>query len=326
PPVQNAPQQGGNGTQATLHQEQLSALLDSWKAPESGIATVSKENGLLAASYPVAAAVPPGASPAAQQQQQHLAPRPTAQRPVVGGFETVPALLDTAIDTDENSVVEATIPVGPFAGARVRAAGYKRINESVDMTFTEMWFNQRMYRIVAKPQDQTTGRTALSGDVNRRWFERIILPAFAKGLGATAQKFENAGNTAVTTPLGGVVQTFPNMPSAASIAGTFIAGVGSQAGEVMANDASQIPQKQVLIPAGTTIGIKFLAPVLASDEIGIDKSASAGFDAQTLNTLSQPASQPNPPPPTRAPAMAAPYGVPTQPGYVQPPRGYLQPY
>lgn len=47
--------------------------------------------------------------------------------------------------------------------------------------------------------------------------------------------------------------------------------MGQQAGKVLANDAANMPQKQVIRPMGSTIGIQFIGPVMASD--ALDKNA-----------------------------------------------------
>ncbi|MNJ49454.1 hypothetical protein D3C77_446840 [compost metagenome] len=207
---------------------------------------------------------------------------------ILDDFIRIPALLATDLDTDENSVVFAVVPSGPYQGLTVIAQGYKRINESIDMTFTVMKWRGRSYNITAKAIDQNSLRSALSGEVNNRYFTRIILPAIAAGIGRTGQLYEQSSSQNIITPQGGVIQTYPSTPDGKAVAGTMIGGIGEAAGRVLAQDAAQIPTKQVLIPKNETIGIQFMAPVLSTDDL----SAGASAPVTDLKALSQPASQP----------------------------------
>lgn len=164
-------------------------------------------------------------------------------------------------------MVEAGVPSGEFAGATVYSMGYKRINDSVDMTFTFMKWKNRTYRINAKSIDKSTMRSSLSGEVNNRYFSRILLPALAMGLARTGQLFEQANTQTVTTPFGGQIQSRSGSPSGRTIAGAIAGGAADAAGQVLRTDAAELPAKQVLIPRNETIGIRFIAPVVSSDEI-----------------------------------------------------------
>ncbi|MBI3903272.1 MAG: conjugal transfer protein TraO [Nitrosomonadales bacterium] len=265
---------------AKLLEEQTQALLANWKSVPHEAARETASNNFAQSL------APPPADPNAKSTTAAA-----VNQKIVEDFALVPALLETDIDTDENSVVIASIPTGDYAGAKVYAMGYKRLNNSVDMTFTYMKWQGRSYTITAKPVDQTTMRTALSGEVNTRWFSRIIIPAFAKGIGRTGQLYEQANAQNIITPEGGVIQTHPSTPSGSAVAGTIVGGIGTHAGEVLANDAANMPIKQVLIPKRTTIGIQFIGPVLTSNDVAA--AARAPNQPPTdLNALSEPASQP----------------------------------
>lgn len=218
---------------------------------------------------------------------------------IVEDFALVPAILKTDIDTDEDSMVMAYVPSGPYQGAMVYAMGYQRVTNTVDMTFTYMRFRGQSYNITAKPVDQQTRRTTLSGEVNNRYFQRIVLPAIASGLGRTGQLYEQANSQNIITNQGAVIQTYPTTPKASAVAGTMIGGMGNQAGQVMAQDAQRIPPKQVLIAQGTTIGIQFIGPVLSSDALNdqsgsITQQQQMAISAQQQQPIQQPMLQPQP--------------------------------
>jgi len=254
--------------------DQTHGLMSNWASVSHGVARVSADGaGYTKSIMRVAEIVPSEPGTAVVQK-------------VVNDFELVPAVLATDIDTDENSVVVANIHTGIYAGAKVFAMGYTRLTNTVDMTFTFMKWRGSAYKITAKAVDPTSMRTALSGEVNNRWFSRIVLPAIAMGIGRTGQLYEQASMQNIITPQGGVIQTYPSTPSGRAIAGTIIGGIGQQTGQVLANDIANTPVRQVVIKKGTTIGVQFIGPVLASAKVAEQES---GAD---LSVLSQPALQP----------------------------------
>ena len=212
-----------------------------------------------------------------------------ARRLVVPAFTLTPAILGTDIDTDENSMVEATIASGEFSGASVYAMGYKRLHNSVDMTFTFMKWQGRSYRINAKSIDKDSMRSVLSGEVNNRYLSRILLPALALGLGRTGQMFEQADTQSVVTPFGTVVQSRSGTPSSRSIVGAMVGGAATEAGQVLRGDAGQVPIKQVLIPRHQTIGIRFIDPVFESDEVGTQATGAEPADSAPTPSSPSPA-------------------------------------
>ncbi len=263
--------------------EQAQGLMGNWAAVAHSVSRVSTDAAEYAKSISPSGAAPQALTGAAPSVK------------IVEDFALVPATLKTDIDTDENSVVRARIASGQYAGAEVFALGYKRLTNTVDMTFTFMNWRGRSYKVTAKPFDQITGRTSLSGEVNNRYFSRIILPAITAGIGRAGQLYEQANAQNIITPQGGIIQTYPEKPNPTAVTGTIIGGIGHQGAQVLANDASNMPIKQVLIPAETTIGVQFIGPVLSSDEIspGATAPTQQGLvGADALSVLGQPAGQP----------------------------------
>nr|WP_172693420.1 conjugal transfer protein TraO [Pseudomonas fluorescens]AWH58529.1 Putative conjugal transfer protein TraO [Pseudomonas fluorescens] len=272
--------------------DQVKGLMTAWVEKPHSSVKVSEDEAYTQSIMPSSLAVA-GVSGASNQPAGNGTA--TAKAPdvvVIPGFTLAPSILKTEIDTDENSMVRAEIAAGPFAGAVCFAMGYKRINETVDMTFSYMEWKGHSYKINAKAVDPDSMRTALSGEVNNRYFQRIILPALAVAIGKTGQLYQQSSAQNIITSEGAVIQTYPETPDGAAVAGTFVGGIGQQAGKVLANDAANMPQKQVIRPLGTTIGIQFIGPVMASD--ALDKNAIQANQKDELNTLSQPAGQPKP--------------------------------
>lgn len=250
--------------------KQLQALVSDWEAAGHATARVSSDVEGYATSIRTAHN--------RQSSRETKAAEAKADTKIIQDFALVPALLKTDIDTDETSWVRAVVPAGKYAGAEVYAKGYTRITNTVDMTFSYMKYNGRSYKITAKAVDQESMRTTLSGEVNNRYFQRIILPAIAMGIGKAGQLYERANAQNIITPQGGIIQTNPSTPNGEAVAGTIIGGMGQQAGRVLASDAAKMPEKQVLIPKETTIGVQFIGPVLASDDIAGKADKDVGLD------------------------------------------------
>lgn len=263
--------------------EQLGAFVAEWTPAVHGKARVAE---LLPGG--------PGALPAAPGRSDTPPPTAPARR-IVPAFMLVPAVLGTDIDTDEDSWVRARIPVGQYAGAVLHARGYRRHNNTVDVTFNFMEWQGRVYRVNAKAVDSDSMRTNLSGEVNNRYWSRIILPALALGLGRAGRLFEEADTQTSYTPLGGAIQTRSGTPSGRAIRGTIAGGAATEAGRVLQADAGQLPAKQILIAKSGTIGVQFLEPVLSTDDLEGAVRAAPDSDA---------AAPPAAPPPSPAAGRA----------------------
>lgn len=244
--------------QGRFFEAQVQAMMSSWVAPPPSAARVTK-----VADYAGSLAPALGNTGRASSG----APSVDAAYVLIPGYTLAAAELHTNIDTDETSVTEACIPAGPLAGACLYAQDYKRLGDSADFTFNAMAWHGRTYKVNAKPVDMTTQRTSLRGEVNNRYWSRIVVPSLALGLAKAGQLYQESGTQAVVSPLGGVTITSPQSPGGKAVAGTVIGGMAQQAGTVLAQDAAAEPVKQVTVPADTTIGIRFLAPVTAADEV-----------------------------------------------------------
>lgn len=271
--------------------EQTQGLLANWAAVPHSAARVSQVADYAKSLVRTSAGESGTAAPALPQQR------------IVAAFALAPAILETDIDTDETSMVSAYIPSGPYADARVFAMGYKRLNETVDMTFTYMEWNGRAYKINAKAIDKDSMRSALSGEVNNRYLSRIFVPALAIGLGKAGQLYEQQNSQTIITPLGSVIQTQSGPPTGRAVAGAFVGGLAHQAGQVLTHDAAQMAIKQVLIPKNETIGVRFIEAVLTSSEISSGASAPAAGETPRLEGGGAPAMQTNPAQPGGATAL-----------------------
>ncbi|MDL4860782.1 conjugal transfer protein TraO [Halomonas elongata] len=285
PPPQRQPQ---NHQVSDALVNNVQGMMASWAPKPSGIANTvqtewqqanSRQNSHVRNADHEAGAQS-GSVREAQQALNHK---------IVPDYAVIPAILETNIDTDENSLVTAEVPAGPYAGMRFYASGYQRLENTVDFTFTAMRWQGKTYAVNAKPLDVETKRTALSGDVNSRYFERIVIPALARGVARAGELYEEAAETTVVTGLGTTVQTNDGAVNDREVAGAFVGGLADQTANVLEQDASRVPIKQVLVDGNTTIGIQIIGSITAADEIGPDGQRV------DLETISQPAQQPQRP-------------------------------
>lgn len=200
---------------------------------------------------------------------------------IVDDYEIVPAILKTEIDSDENSLVKAFVPNGKYKGAWLFADGYKLLYENVDLTFTRMVLGGETYDIVAKPIDEKTMRTTLSGKVNTRWFQKIILPAIANGVGEVGDLYKNSNRKILQNGFN-TYESTGGLPKGESIAGVMIGGAGSRLAKTIEKESNTLPYKEVIVPNNTVIGIQFIGPVYKSDSIDYKKSKDS-FNKSSIN-------------------------------------------
>lgn len=218
---------------------------------------------------------------------------------IVDDYEVVPAILKTEIDSDENSVVRAFVPNGKYKGAWLFADGYKLLYENIDMTFTRMVLGGETYNIVAKPLDEKTMRTTLSGKVNTRWFQKIILPAIANGVGEVSDLYKNSNRKILQNGFN-TYESTGGLPKGESIAGVMIGGAGSRMAKTIEKESNTLSYKEVVVSNNTVIGIQFIGPVYKSDSIdykkskdSVDKSSINNAAMNSTNSLPQMSSQYN---------------------------------
>lgn len=200
---------------------------------------------------------------------------------IVDDYDVVPAVLQTELDSDENSVVKAYVPNGKYKGAFLFADGYKLLYENIDLTFTRMVFNGETYDITAKPIDLKTMRTSLSGEVNTRWFQKVILPAIASGFGEVGDLYKNSNRKIIQNGFNSYEST-GGLPKGESIAGVMIGGAGSRLAKTVEQNSNKVPLKEVIVDLNTVIGIQFIGPVYKSDSINYKKNKDS-FNKSSVN-------------------------------------------
>ncbi|EHE5101706.1 conjugal transfer protein TraO [Salmonella enterica] len=215
-----------------------------------------------------AQSVPGLTSSSAQEPAQtpvSSSPAPRISHISIPGLVRYPGTIDTAIDSDNpESKVLATIPAGKLAGAVLAAPNVQLAGDGVIVNFKTLAFNDMTCTIDAFAQDDETQRSSIASNVNHRYITRIILPAFANGVGKLGQLYEDS-NTQILSTNSGTVTGRTGSPDGKAVAGVIAGGIGQQTAQVMTQDASSLPVTQVNVNRRQVVSILFMKPVTDKD-------------------------------------------------------------
>lgn len=190
---------------------------------------------------------------------------------LIGGDEIVPATVTTPVDTYKTLFALAEITGGPLAGAQLRGKVVPMSQsgdvEDVGLQFTSMRFNGQFYEINAIALNESTANDAMNGDVDRRIFNRYVMPVLMAGLSGVSTYFTAKGtpSTSVATDVGSDSSVIVNQERATredaknqGIGDAIDKGV--QVGDREVQKEANRPQR-VTLDAQTPIGIMFNLPV-----------------------------------------------------------------
>jgi hypothetical protein len=211
----------------------------------------------------------PGAS-SSSSGRATAAERTVDQDELVGADEILPATLRTPIDTYKSQLVLVRIEGGALEGAELRgqvvpmkASGDV---EDVGMRFTSMRFKGQYYEIDAIALNEQTATDAMNGDVDRRIFDRFVMPVLMAGLSGASTYFTAVGtpSTSVATGVGdAAVIVDQERASREDAKNQGIGGAidkGVQIGERAIDRAAAKPNR-VTLERDLALGIMFNAPV-----------------------------------------------------------------
>jgi intracellular multiplication protein IcmE len=253
-PVQVPPQytQAGNvGPLSPALQQQVDALRRAWEAPGNAVIV-----GVAPQQEPGGKGLPAATAASAAAAK---AP-PAAKRSLLGKTPMVAAVLNTAIKTDEPSLVMATVTAGPMAGGVLHGEA-KRAGEVVNVKFTTLFLNGHHITVNAVAIDEDSMRSALIGDVDHKYMARIGIPVLLGIMGGYAAAKAVAPTASVFSPLGSVTQATGNLSDSQITAAGISAGVQA-ATKVAQQSVDQSKDISVTIPQGQPIGVWFLADVV----------------------------------------------------------------
>jgi hypothetical protein len=207
--------------------------------------------------------------PVAAQRVSAAAPSPAASSAAAPGRKLVEALtvmatrltLPLNIPANGSATVLVEVVAGPHTGAFLSGTA-KVVNEGIEIRLTQARLGKEPYAIQAIGLDGTTSDQILEGSVDRKLFQRYVIPIAA----AAAQGFFTAraavGSTLVGLESNGGSLTGVQVPAPTSKQAT---AAGLAAGmQVVAADASKIAATPIVvsIPSQTPMGVLFLNEVI----------------------------------------------------------------
>lgn len=169
----------------------------------------------------------------------------------------VPAVMMTAINSDEPGPVLAEIVTGPLKGARL-IGELKSADQTVTVQFTQLSMPGALktYQINTYAVDPNSARTGLATDVNNHYFLRYGLQLAAAFITGYGQAVQNMGSTTTTSALGGTTTTYGSL-SHKQISESALGSVGETLGQNLKQDSNRAPT--VTVDSGTSVGILFMA-------------------------------------------------------------------
>ena len=169
----------------------------------------------------------------------------------------VPAVMLTAINSDEPGPVLAQIVTGPLKGARLigqMVSSDQRV--VVQFSSLSMPGASQTFSISSFAIDPDTSRTGLATDVNNHYFLRYGLGLAAAFISGYGEAVQNAGSTTTTNAFGGTTTIMGDMTHK-QIAESAFGKVGQKLGSELDKETNRAPT--VTVASGTSIGVLFMA-------------------------------------------------------------------
>ncbi len=190
------------------------------------------------------------------------------QEEIISAGEVHYAQMLTLADSSVPGPVLAEMLSGPLAGGRLIGT-FTSTDDVLVIGFQSVVLDRQQYQIDAVALDPDTTLAGVATDVDRRYFERIILPAaarFIEGFG------DAVAETATTTTVVGdgdfALEETEDPDTREAVAAGASSAFESVAEIVEENAANARPI--VRVQAGTALGILFAQPVSAPSELAAE--------------------------------------------------------
>lgn len=169
----------------------------------------------------------------------------------------VPAVMMTAINSDEPGPVLAQVVTGPLKGARLIGQMVSS-DQRVVIQFQQLSIPgaSQSFNISAFAVDPDTSRTGLATDVNNHYFLRYGLGLAAAFISGYGEAVQNSGSTTTTNAFGGTTTVLGDMTHK-QIAESAFGKVGQKLGSELEKETNRAPT--VTVASGTSVGILFMA-------------------------------------------------------------------
>ena len=176
-----------------------------------------------------------------------------------GEIEYAQLLLEA--NSDVPGPVLVRLASGPLRGSRI-IGGFEVQGERLTLNFGTLVVDGISQDINAIAIDPQTSLPALSSEVNRRYFTRVVLPAAAAFIEGAAEAIADSGQTTIT--IDGNATTTTTDTDDVDTEEEIASGIEEAANEIsdVLDDAASNTPILVKLNAGTPIGLLFLEPVV----------------------------------------------------------------
>lgn len=174
------------------------------------------------------------------------------------------AQMITEANSDVPGPILAQLASGPLAGSRM-IGSFQKQDDYLTLSFTSVVVDGVAIATSAVALDPETSRPGVVTDIDRKYFQRIILPAAAAFVEGMGKAIADSGTTTVTVDGGAAVsdnkeldteqELFKGLEEASKKAGKVLDAEGNKA------------QVMVKVAAGTHIGVFFTKPVEQKDAV-----------------------------------------------------------
>lgn len=168
------------------------------------------------------------------------------------------AQMVTEANTDAPGPILAQVASGPLKGARL-IGNFSSTNDYLTLNFTTVVLDGVSYGVSAVALDPNTTLPGVATDVNKRYLQRVALPAAAAFITGLTGAIAESGSTTVTIQGETVSEETQDLDSDQEVA-TGIAEAGEEFGEILDEMSDEI-EPLIRVRAGTPLGILFLEPV-----------------------------------------------------------------
>ncbi len=168
------------------------------------------------------------------------------------------AQLITEANSDAPGPVLAQIMSGPLRGARILGT-FSTQENYLTLTFQTIVVDGVSYSADAIALDPASANPGLVTEIDRRYFERVILPAAAAFVEGMGEAIAESGSTSVTVSGDTVIEEEEPIDTRQEIFNG-IEEASGKVGDILDKEGSKV-KPMIKVHAGTAVGILFLQPV-----------------------------------------------------------------
>lgn len=198
------------------------------------------------------------------------------------------AQLITEANTDAPGPILAEIATGPLRGARA-IGSFTSTDDYLTLNFNTVILDGIDYPAQAVAIDPNTTLPGVVTDIDRRYFQRIILPTAAEFVTGLTDAIANSGTTTivVNNSDGSSTTTSTGTRDDEQEVASGIAEAGEAFAEILDEEVASI-QPLLRVRAGTPIGLLFVTPVLDTPQSTLQGQQATTRPATTNTTTTLP--------------------------------------